>query len=171
MKRKPMDRETIFADERPGGYLWCLHCERAYKWGEYREIDGLQMCPYKGCDGDTVMDGWHWEDVCESNPDYPDVPALGKRYPLYRSKASVTPEFRRFQAVSKGAGGLMSGSQAAEILGISRQRFADMVKAGQVRQHNFFGREYVSGDEVSRLAKTARKPGRPRKTETIDKRP
>jgi hypothetical protein len=46
-----------------------------------------------------------------------------------------------------------------------------MVKAGQVRQHNFFGREYISGDEVSRLAKTTRKPGRPRKMETVDKCP
>ena len=163
MKRKQMDREKIFADEKPGGYLWCLHCERAYKWGEFREIDGLQMCPYEGCDGDTVMDGWHWEDVCEANPDYPDKPELEKRYPLYRSKTSVTPEFRRFQAASKAAGGLMSGSQAAEILGISRQRFADMVKARQIRQHNFFGREYVSSQDVTKLAGAKRPPGRPRK--------
>jgi hypothetical protein len=169
MKRKPMDRETIFADERPGGYLWCLHCERAYKWGEYLEIDGLQMCPFEGCNGDTVMDGWHWEEVLQANPDYPDVPEIGKHYPLYRSEKSVTPEFRRFKAASKGAGGLMSSAQAAEILGISRQRFADMVKAGQVRQHNFFGRDYVSGNEVSKLSEKPRKPGRPKKSKTVDK--
>jgi excisionase family DNA binding protein len=60
----------------------------------------------------------------------------------------------------------MSGSQAAEILGISRQRFADMVKAGQIRQHNFFGREYVSSDDVTKLSKTERKPGRPAKRKT-----
>ncbi len=45
MKRKQMDREKIFADEKPGGYLWCLHCERAYKWVEFREIEGLPDVP------------------------------------------------------------------------------------------------------------------------------
>ena len=170
MKHKQMDREKIFADEKPGGYLWCLHCERAYKWGEFREIDGLQMCPYADCDGDTVMDGWHWHEVCEANPDYPDVPELEKRYPLYRSKASVTPEFRRFQKVSKAVGGLVFPAQAAEVLGVSRQRFSDMVRAGQIRQHNFFGREYVCSEDIMKLSERARQPGRPRKRETVDKR-
>jgi predicted HTH domain antitoxin len=57
----------------------------------------------------------------------------------------------------------MSGSQAAEILGISRQRFADMVKARQIRQHNSFGRKYVSSNDVTKLSETERKPGRPAK--------
>jgi len=45
MKREPIHREKIFADEKPGGYLWCLHRERAYKWDEYREINGLPDAP------------------------------------------------------------------------------------------------------------------------------
>ena len=50
--------------DRPDGiWLWCLHCERCYKAGEYREIDGLQYCPYPECDGTTVLDGWVWDDV------------------------------------------------------------------------------------------------------------
>jgi len=60
----------------------------------------------------------------------------------------------------------MSGSQAAEIPGINRQRFADMVKARQIRQHNFFGREYVSSDDVTTLSEKERKPGRPAKRKT-----
>jgi hypothetical protein len=164
-----MDREKIFADEKPCAFLWCLHCQRPYKWGQFRLIDGLQMCPYEGCDGDTVMDGWEWKKICEANPDYPDVPELGKVYPLYRTSKNVSPEFRRFERVSKSLGGLMFGTQAAEVLGVSRQRFWDMVKAGQVHQQTFFGREYVSTKEILRMLEKDRKPGRPRKNKTIDK--
>ena len=42
-------------------FFWCLHCERVYRRGECREIDGLQMCPYEGCNGDTFGDAWPWE--------------------------------------------------------------------------------------------------------------
>ena len=41
-----------------------------------------------------------------------------------------------------------------------------MVKARQIRQHNFFGREYVSSDAVMKLSETERKPGRPAKRKT-----
>lgn len=73
-----MDDDAVF--------LWCLHCERTYRRGECREIDGLQMCPYEGCDGDTVLDGkpWNWARV--EHPDYPTIPTEGQRYPLYSEK-------------------------------------------------------------------------------------
>jgi len=46
-------------------------------------IHGLRMCPYDDCDGDTVLDGWSWPEVREGHPDYPEVPVIGKTYPLY----------------------------------------------------------------------------------------
>lgn len=67
-------------------FLWCLHCERTYRRGECRIIDGLQMCPYEGCDGDTVCDGKSWGWVRESNSQYPVIPTEGVRYPLYPDK-------------------------------------------------------------------------------------
>jgi hypothetical protein len=70
-------------DDGTSEYQWCLHCERAYKRGEHRLIDGLEMCPYDGCDGDTVMDGWSWSSVRGSHPEYPEVPEKGKVYALY----------------------------------------------------------------------------------------
>jgi len=79
-------REETFGTP-DGTWLWCLHCERAYKSGEYRELRGLQMCPYEGCDGSTVMDGWDWKDVRRANPAYPKEPERGKEYPLYPEKA------------------------------------------------------------------------------------
>ncbi len=73
--------------ETESGYLWCLHCERAYKENEYRVVwehgDEFQMCHYEDCDGSTVMDGWAWETFRENNTDLPIEPELDKVYPLY----------------------------------------------------------------------------------------
>ena len=77
------DQKKIHNGAKESVYLWCLHCERAYRRGECREVDGLQMCPYEGCNGDTVMDGWSWGSVREQHPDYPVIPAKGVLYPLY----------------------------------------------------------------------------------------
>ena len=67
-------------------FFWCLHCERVYRQGECREIDGLQYCPYEGCNGDTVMDAWPWEEIRKCDPSYPVIPDEGKRYPMYPEK-------------------------------------------------------------------------------------
>jgi len=93
-----LHRERAFGKESRCEYLWCLHCERAYKYGEYREEVQLiphdlrgkvmkkvtyQMCPYEDCDGSTVLDGIGWEEFRERHKDYPKIPALDKVYPLY----------------------------------------------------------------------------------------
>lgn len=47
-----------------GDWVWCAHCQRVYKVGEFREINikgGIeQLCPYSDCDGSAVFDAWHW---------------------------------------------------------------------------------------------------------------
>lgn len=70
--------------DRRSDFMWCLHCERAYRRGEYRLVGGLRMCPYEGCDGDTVFDGWDWADIRYVHPEYPRTPEKGKVYPRYR---------------------------------------------------------------------------------------
>lgn len=70
--------------EHDGPYLWCLHCERAYERGKWRNNGDLQMCPYVGCNGDAVIDAWDWEAVRQHHPDYPEIPEFGKSYPLYK---------------------------------------------------------------------------------------
>jgi hypothetical protein len=70
-------------------FFWCLHCERTYRQGECREINGLQMCPYDGCNGDTVCDAWPWEDIRSYNPQYPVIPEEGKVYPMYPEAKKV----------------------------------------------------------------------------------
>jgi len=103
-----LHRESCFGkDSIPkSGYLWCLHCERAYKYGEFRNEssrwsekdieewargedekvmlrEDFQMCPYPDCSGSTVLDGWNWEDIRERHPEFPEIPEHGVVYPLY----------------------------------------------------------------------------------------
>jgi len=80
---KHYDRDRIFKEKRRSDFLWCLHCERTYNRGQYRTVDGLQMCPYAECGGDTVLDGWDWEEVRQHHPKYPIIPQDGVVYPLY----------------------------------------------------------------------------------------
>jgi len=75
----------------PDEPCWCLHCERAYKFGEFKVIEGqelddgspMQFCPYEDCDGSTMLDAWAWSDIKEHHPEYPDRPQRNKFYPLY----------------------------------------------------------------------------------------
>jgi hypothetical protein len=78
-----LDREKIFGESARAEYLWCLHCERAYKYGKFRLLGGLQMCPYEGCAGDTVLDACPWDEIRAEHEDYPDVPEWGVYYPMY----------------------------------------------------------------------------------------
>jgi hypothetical protein len=81
---KLTSREKIFgANTEP--FLWCLHCERAYPKDQIR-IDqsfGLEMCHYKDCDGDAVLDAWEWSKLRTWHASYPDQPEMGVSYPLY----------------------------------------------------------------------------------------
>jgi hypothetical protein len=81
------EREEMFG-KTESGFLWCLHCERAYKDDEYRtevnsEGEKMEMCHYEGCNGDAVIDAWDWAEVKEGHPEYPDIPKKGVVYSLY----------------------------------------------------------------------------------------
>lgn len=89
-------RELAFGPQSRCKYLWCLHCERTYDYGKYRlekwepfVVDHVryeeefQMCPYEDCNGTVVLDGWDWNYIRESHPEYPEIPEHGKVYPLY----------------------------------------------------------------------------------------
>lgn len=83
-------------DEARSAYQWCLHCERTYKRGEHRLVGDILMCPYDGCNGDTFSDGWDWDQFRSELPQYPAVPELGKKYPMYPPKvAAVSDEGQR----------------------------------------------------------------------------
>jgi hypothetical protein len=72
---KDADILGIFDGWKLGDWAVCLHCGQAYRIGEYRLLRGLQMCPYPGCDGDTVMDPVHYS--------FPEPPERNKIYKLW----------------------------------------------------------------------------------------
>jgi hypothetical protein len=92
MKKVMSHREEMFGRRcKKGEYLWCIHCERTYPCGKYREVADdpadfgavLQMCPYSDCNGDAVFDAKDWDFGRQGHPEYPDVPVEGVVYPLY----------------------------------------------------------------------------------------
>jgi hypothetical protein len=66
-----------------GAWVWCLHCERCYIAGEFREVQGTKMCPYNDCGSGTAMDAWGWENIRENHKEYPKEPERDKVYPQY----------------------------------------------------------------------------------------
>lgn len=79
-----MNIQTKAFGRKVGSWVWCLHCERCYKVGEFRkEKDGLEYCPYPDCSGDTLMDSFPWKALKEKHPEYPDIPERDKEYSLY----------------------------------------------------------------------------------------
>jgi hypothetical protein len=155
-----LDREKAFGKDH-SQYFWCLHCERAYKRTEFRQVGKLQMCPYPRCSGDTVMDAWEWDSIRQANPVYPKVPKYGVRYPMYRSEKFVENEFARYRQASRREGGLMTQSNAAFVLNLSKQRLSDLVQSKRLRWHRFFETKFLSCREIAEFKQTKRKAGRP----------
>ena len=60
-----------------GKYTWCLHCEESYLTTAW--IEKNWECPGKDCDG-NVLDAWDWKEVRRFNPQYPEIPEMGKYY-------------------------------------------------------------------------------------------
>lgn len=67
-------------------FLWCIHCERVYQYGDFRRAGNQDLCPYANCHGAEVF-AWDWEQVRQANPDYPDQPVPGVTYPLFGRNA------------------------------------------------------------------------------------
>ncbi len=82
---KKYDRlEILETDETPDSWLWCGHCERAYRLRERRLMRGLELCKYEDCSGDPVMDARNYAELREHvHPEWPEVPQHGVVYALY----------------------------------------------------------------------------------------
>jgi hypothetical protein len=71
------DLEKIFW-YKTGEWVWCLHCERAYKVGEFRQVKDFQLCPYENCDG-SPLDVWRWLEIAQLN-NYHEEPCKDRVY-------------------------------------------------------------------------------------------
>ena len=76
---------------KDGDWVWCMHCERVYKVGEFRMVGNRQMCPYRGCTGDAVDDAWHWEKFAQANH-HPEIPERDRFYPIFWKSGDVFVE-------------------------------------------------------------------------------
>jgi hypothetical protein len=63
-------------------FMWCVHCERAFQYGQARDEPGTPTCPYVGCEKNHA-EPWDWVRVHRLNPDYPRLPTPGVVYPLF----------------------------------------------------------------------------------------
>ena len=70
----------------PGEWVWCLHCERCYKVGEYKDVfvrgfydEVYQLCPYPDCDGGP-LDASLWDVANYGEPE------RGKVYGMYDNR-------------------------------------------------------------------------------------
>jgi hypothetical protein len=102
--------------------------------------------------------------VGEGNPDYPTTPKAGHVYELNRTPGNIADEFGRFQRVSTFVGGLMPQAQAALVLGLSKQRVNNLVAKGRLREHDFFGKNFVACSDIAKFQAEKRRSGRPRVT-------
>jgi hypothetical protein len=70
--------------------LWCRLCSRIFPNGTYRDLDGVECCPYADCKGVVARDASGWSGVRQQHPDYPVAPWPGVQYPLHPPAQKVT---------------------------------------------------------------------------------
>jgi hypothetical protein len=84
---------------------------------------------------------------------------------LYRTRETIADEFERFQRISKYSGGLLPQSQAALVLGLSKQRVNRLVAVGRLHEHDFFGKNFITGADIADFKAKERRSGRPKGSE------
>ncbi len=79
-------RDSIFeaagSGTRLSEFVWCVNCERAYRRGEFRWEGKYLMCPYADCLASVTCEGIDWDAFRRRHPQYPEIPELGRVYPL-----------------------------------------------------------------------------------------
>ena len=75
-------RSAQFQRAKQPDFKWCIQCERAYQFGEFRRDGMRQLCPYVSCAAAEII-AWDWDKVRSANPHYPGQPSLAVVYPLF----------------------------------------------------------------------------------------
>ena len=71
------------APAAPDDRLWCVVCERTFHARQQRNVDGVLLCPYDGCEGGRLFEPWSWAWVRQANPQYPVEPLEDVTYPYF----------------------------------------------------------------------------------------
>ena len=72
---------------------------------------------------------------------------------------SFLDDWREFSRISKLQGGLVPQSVVATILGVSRQRVHQLIEEGTFSHWDFYGKKWLSQEDVVSFAKLNRKTG------------
>ncbi len=85
--------------------------------------------------------------------------------PTDEGTGEVTPmqEMREFMVIQKEEGALITQTQAALLLGVTKVRVGELVGLGRFTMWEFLGGKYVSFKQVAEYCRSARKSGRPSK--------
>lgn len=68
-------------------------------------------------------------------------------------------ELSRFEQISIAEGGLLPAADAADVLGLSRQRVHQLLTKGQLHSIKVLGRSYISVQELQTFMGTIRPSG------------
>ncbi len=72
-------KHPLFPDMTFGEFAWCLHCMRVFRSADW--ASNRFHCLASDCDGSPI-DVWEWERILGAHPEYPQLPEIGKEYPL-----------------------------------------------------------------------------------------
>lgn len=78
----PLTPDLASMRARQCHHVWCIHCERAYPYGDFRQVGIRHLCPYTDCVGAAAF-AWDWQRVRRVNANYPREPMRGVTYPLF----------------------------------------------------------------------------------------
>lgn len=70
-------------------------------------------------------------------------------------------QLREFMSIALAEGNLINVSTAARLLGLSNQRVYVFLQEGTLKSWEFFGKTWVSAQEVLSFSKLQRDPGAP----------
>jgi hypothetical protein len=87
------------------------------------------------------------------------------------SVAWARQQLREFEALNIEHGCLLTGAQAAEILGVTRSFIRDLASRGKLRRFDLPMGVYYSGNDVKARLDGKPKAGRPRLLAALDKSP
>jgi|SRR5271170_1647099 len=76
-----------------------------------------------------------------------------------KSLFSFLNDWREFSRISKLHGGLVPQSIVATVLGVSRQRVHQLIEEGTFSHWDFYGKKWLSQEEVVSFAKLNRQAG------------
>lgn len=76
----------------------------------------------------------------------------------------VLDQFKAFSQIQQEKGTLVPAAFAAKMLGVCKQRVSQLMDEGVLERVDFNDHPFITQESILRFCKSARQPGRPKKT-------